>query len=305
MLLVAVPTSWLGVALAWALAHPSSPQPSSAVRVLATTLGASVLGLAVLAWAGRGDRRQPVSPTDLWRFVAALAGGWTAAEAVHVAMTAAEVRGASVASLSWADLTRYTHEVAAGRVDLATLALTAVVTVVAAVAYRRGASWSVVPVAAIAAITLVARPVSGHMAQQVLGSLLDAAHVLAAALWFGCLAAMALALDSRGAWALWLPRYSRLALWCVGVLAVTGVVDALVRLGDVSALVTTGYGRIALAKVVALAVLLLLAWWWRRTWVPAASAHRGAADASLTRAIGEVVLMAVAFGLAAALATTG
>jgi putative copper resistance protein D len=90
----------------------------------------------------------------------------------------------------------------------------------------------------------------------------------------------------------------------VCLLTLTGVVDAAVRLGGVSALTDTGYGRIVVAKAVMLAALLALGWWWRRTWVGRAAAHRMRADDSLRRATVEVVAMAVAFGLAAALATT-
>ncbi|RZL62905.1 MAG: copper resistance protein CopD, partial [Rhodococcus sp. (in: high G+C Gram-positive bacteria)] len=64
------------------------------------------------------------------------------------------------------------------------------------------------------------------------------------------------------------------------------------------------YGRVILAKIVAIAMLVALGWWWRRTWVVASAAHRMSSDGSLRRAIGEVVFMAIAFGLAAALATT-
>jgi putative copper resistance protein D len=72
----------------------------------------------------------------------------------------------------------------------------------------------------------------------------------------------------------------------------------------VGALVDTGYGRIVLAKTAALLALGALGWWWRRTWVPAAGAHRMQAEDSLRRAVLEALAMAVAFGLAAALATT-
>ncbi|WP_238071928.1 CopD family protein, partial [Rhodococcus zopfii] len=141
-------------------------------------------------------------------------------------------------------------------------------------------------------------------AQQPLGSLLDAVHVLAAGLWVGVLVALALTVRSRGAWARLLPRYSTLAVWCVVALVATGVIDAAVRLGSVSALVDTGYGRIVLAKAVLLAGLVGVASWWRRTWVPAAAAHRATAEVSLRNAVLEVCASSVAFGLAAALATT-
>ncbi len=129
-------------------------------------------------------------------------------------------------------------------------------TLIAAVAYRRSLPWPAAPVLALTGLALIARPIGGHMSQQTLGSLLDAAHVLAAATWFGMLTALALTARSRGAWASLLPRYSTIAWRCVWVLAATGLINAAVRLGGIAPLVTTGYGRVVLAKVVALAGLL-------------------------------------------------
>jgi putative copper resistance protein D len=156
----------------------------------------------------------------------------------------------------------------------------------------------------LAALALVARPITGHMSQQAFGSVLGAAHALAAAVWFGLLAALAMTIRTRGEWADALPRYSEWAMRCVVVLTVSGVINSAVRLRSVTPLFDTGYGRIILAKVVVLALLVALAWWWRRTWVRQASNHRLTAEDSLQRATIEVVAMAVAFGLAATLATT-
>ncbi|MDJ0481945.1 CopD family protein, partial [Rhodococcus pyridinivorans] len=129
--------------------------------------------------------------------------------------------------------------------------------------------------------------------------------VLAAAVWFGVLVALAVTVRGRGAWAELLPRYSQLALRCVVALVITGVVDAAVRLGSVSALLGTGYGRVVLAKAIVLCALLGLAWNWRRNWLPAAASHRLPEEESLRNAVLEVCAMSVALGLAAGLATTG
>ncbi|MFD4180850.1 CopD family protein [Rhodococcus sp. NPDC058514] len=303
-LLLAAPAGLAGVGLAWLLAAPAGPDPSSLIRVLAVLLGSAVLGLAALEWLQRSDRRPVIPRAELWRPVAALAGAWTLAEVALVVAAAAETTETGAGALSSTTFGRFLGDISAGQIGAATVACTAAIAVIAALAFRRHADWPVTPVAVLAAVALAARPVTGHMATQVLGSLLGAAHALAAALWLGPLVAMALLLRARGAWATLLPRYSDLAWRCVAVLAVTGVIDAAVRLGGPGALVGTGYGRIVLAKAAALLALGALGWWWRRTWVPAAGAHRVQADDSLRRAVLEVLAMAVAFGLAAALATT-
>ncbi|MFD4369584.1 CopD family protein [Rhodococcus sp. NPDC058521] len=300
-LLLAVPTALLGVGIAWVLADSVGP---ALVRVLTLSLGSVVLGLGVLSWMSRDDRRPVMSAATLWRGAAGLGGLWALSEAVLFTMTAADVENVEVSRMSGVQFTEFLTDATPGRVGAAAVVCTVAVTAMSAYGFRYGRDLPVVPLIALSAVALVLRPVTGHMSQQVLGSALDAAHALAAATWMGVLAAMALVLNSRGAWATWLPRYSALAWRCVWVLSITGVIDTAVKLGSVVAFYETGYGRIVLAKTLALATLLGLGWWWRRTWVKDAAAHRVSADASLTRAVIEVVAMGVPFGLAAALATT-
>jgi putative copper resistance protein D len=142
------------------------------------------------------------------------------------------------------------------------------------------------------------------MSQQPFGSVLAAVHALAASAWFGLLIALALVVRTRGEWAVALPRYSAVALPLIAAVAVTGIVNGLVRLHGITPFVTTGYGRILLAKTIVLIGLLGLGWWWRRSWVPQATNHRMRAEESLRRAVIEVVVMGIAFGLAATLAVT-
>ncbi|MFD4294683.1 CopD family protein [Rhodococcus sp. NPDC058532] len=297
--LVAAPA---GVALAWLLATPDGPDPAAAVRALSDLLGSTVLGLCVLSWLQRDDRRPAVPHARLWRPLSVTAAAWAATELILLVAAASEV---AVGALTPAAFGRFIGGISVGQVGAATVLCAAAVAVAAALGHRSDSTRSVTPVAAVAAVALLARPVTGHMSAQVLGSALVAAHVLAAALWFGPLVAMAWLLRGRSPWATLLPRYSTLAWKCVAVLAVTGIVDGAVALGGPGALVDTGYGRILLAKAVALAGLAALGWWWRRTWVPAAATHRATERESLRRSTIEVVALAVVFGLAAGLATTG
>ena len=289
-----------GVACGWMLA---TPEASSWVRALSVGTGSTVLGIAVLAAMIRGERRPGIEPDDVWRAIAALSGAWLALESVQLVREAASAVAVPVGDLRAGLFAEYLATAGSGRVEAAAWVCVAACGIVAVVAYRRSASWSTAPVLVFAALALIARPATGHMAQQTLGSLLNAAHVLAAAVWFGVLAALALLVRRRGTWAQLLPRYSALALRCVAILAATGVIDAAVRIGSLSGLFGTGYGRIVLAKTAVLVALLVLAWTWRRTWVPDAVSHRVTAEESLRNAVVEVCGIAVVFGLAAALAT--
>ena len=131
-------------------------------------------------------------------------------------------------------------------------------------------------------------------------------HLLAAALWVGGLGAiLALAAgrdrERAAALAVAVPRFSRLALICWVVLAVSGVVNAVVRL-PTTELLTSTYGLLVLGKVAALVGLGLFgAAHRKRTVGPAA---RGDAGPLLRLAALEVLLMLATIGLAVGLSRT-
>ena len=305
-MLLAVPTTWLGVSLAWALASPAQPAPAGIVRSLADGIGSVVLGLAALDWlvGSSAGRRRSLPRSALWRPIAYGAAVWAFAEAVLLLFVAADVGNGTVAKIGMRRFGEFVAHITAGQVGIATIACTVAIAGYAVFAFRRSPNASMAPPLAVAALALTFRPITGHMSQQTLGPILGAVHALAAAIWFGALAAMAMMVRSRGGWADLLPRYSEWAWRCVAVLAVTGVINAAVRLDGIGPVFGTGYGRIVLAKSVVLALLMLLGWWWRRTWVREAAGHRMTADDSFRRAFVEIAAMGVAFGLAAALATT-
>lgn len=128
-------------------------------------------------------------------------------------------------------------------------------------------------------------------------------HGLAVSLWVGGLVAVLATAAAHGpdrdtALATAVPRFSRFALVCWVVLALTGIVNALVRI-PLGALFTTGYGALLLLKAAALVVLGTLGALHRRRTVAAAAAGRPGA---LLRLGGvEVLLMLATIGLAVAL----
>ncbi|MBO0854386.1 MAG: CopD family protein [Nocardia sp.] len=296
-LTLVVPAALAGVAVAWALTAPDAVQAEAPVRALADGLGATVLGLAVLP---RLHARIPPA----WRLLAVFGGLWAATEFMLLSIEAAEVVGVRPTRLRTGDFGHYLAHISAGQIGIGVMIGTVAVTVYAALAHHQPDRATPDPVVVFAAVTLELRPITGHMSQQLLGSVLAAVHVLAASVWFGLLLAMALVLRGRGEWAAILPRYSRWALPAVAAVTGTGIVNGLVHIGDLAALLNTGYGRILLAKAVMVTALIALGRWWRGHWVPAAAAHRMPAASSLRRALIELIVMAVVFGLAAALSVT-
>jgi putative copper resistance protein D len=129
----------------------------------------------------------------------------------------------------------------------------------------------------------------------------EAAHVLAASAWLGGLLPLWLALDgtSPGRVA---RRFSLWALLAVAVIVASGLEQATVLIGSLSALFGTPYGRIALLKTGLLLVLLLVAGLNRFVFTPAldrAPADRRRLRASLAV---EIMLGLCLISAAAALA---
>jgi copper transport protein len=151
---------------------------------------------------------------------------------------------------------------------------------------RSRAAWALVA----PALVLVATPgLAGHAATQDPTALLlpvDFIHVAAMSLWLGGLAALLLAVpratgtlaegERSALLAAVLVRFSAVALACVAALAVTGVVQAIVELGDVEALVHTGFGRAILVKVGLLLLLAFAGYMNRSRFMPAVAAAAAA-----------------------------
>ncbi|WP_370517469.1 cytochrome c oxidase assembly protein [Pseudactinotalea sp. HY160] len=95
-------------------------------------------------------------------------------------------------------------------------------------------------------------------------------------------------------------RFSTIAAWCYVGVAVSGIANAVLRLGDLSGLGTT-YGSLLIAKIVAFGLLGFAGAWHRRSTI-AALAERPRAFWRL--AGGELFVMAAAMGLAVVLAST-
>jgi putative copper resistance protein D len=294
-LLGAVPAVLLGLLLAWVLARPAGPETESIAGAVALIAGMTVLGLSTLRFLG-GDTLTP----SVLRLVSALAAVWAVSLLISAWLGAAKRIGLSPQEVGINDFFRVSGTTAA----LIAAVCALIVALLCAVWIRYPSFIAGEAVAALAALGLVIGPVTGHLGQQTGGAVLIAVHVLAASWWCGSLAALALTVRGRKGWATSLPMFSRYAQWLVLALIVSGVIAAVLELDSISDVWSTGYGRILIAKSVGMVLLLAVAVDQRRRWVPVAEGHRMAEDASLRRAVFEVVLMAVVIGLAAGLGTT-
>jgi copper transport protein len=120
---------------------------------------------------------------------------------------------------------------------------------------------------------------TGHtrtMSPAVVGSLADAAHAFAGAVWFGGLLVVIGVVRTRRAdgddvgAADAVRKFSGLALWSVAVVSVAGGIMAWIEIGgSVHALTSTTYGRLLMVKVGLVVVVVCLAAWNRQRLVPA------------------------------------
>jgi copper transport protein len=117
-------------------------------------------------------------------------------------------------------------------------------------------------------------------------------HLVATGVWLGGLVALLLTLRRASVDALTevVPRFSRIAFTSVTVLAVTGLYQSWRGLGSLAALTGTSYGRLLLAKLVAVTALLLAAGysrrWTARLAAPAAAAARTAVPERVAQPVG-------------------
>ncbi len=120
--------------------------------------------------------------------------------------------------------------------------------------------------ALLAFVAVLAGGALGHAAavSSALAIPLRAVHMAAAAVWLGGLITLSSMLRSGPARLPQLRAVSTAALWSFGVIAVTGLSQALVLLGSPAALLQTGYGRVVLVKATGLIALAAFGYRHRR-----------------------------------------
>jgi putative copper resistance protein D len=238
---------------------------------------------------------------------------WLLAVVAEAVLTVSEILGAPPGQVLDPTLLRsFLGQTSDGRALLVQAVLVVVVCVLARTATTTRA---VALGCVVALVALVPPALTGHAAstgshELAVASL--AVHVLAASVWVGGLAGLAWA-AAQGSDTLRhaVPRYSTVAGWCFVAVAVSGVVNAGVRLQGFTPLGTSAYGGLVLAKVAALTALGAFGWHHRRRGVPdvvaragTASGRRETARLFFTVAAAELVVMAATVGLAVGLSRT-
>lgn len=310
---LAVGVAFLASVLAGALADSALPTllGTSLTRSGMDVAGVACVGLTLLgvllplgASTLPGSALRDLTRTQLGtdRALVGAAGAWLVLVLLGIAFRTAAAFGRPVSALGAPELAAWSTQLAAGRGMVLTAGCAAVV-LGCGVARLRSPDAVQVRVPLIAALLGVITPaVTGHAGSapdHQLAVVTVAVHVGAAALWVGGLGAVVvLVARHRPLLEGVLRRFSRLAGFCLGAVAVTGLLNAQVRLESWSALLTTGYGSLVVAKTVLLVLLGCLGGVARR--------RLAAGTTPVLRWAGlEMLLMAVTLGLAAALTQTG
>ena len=272
----------------------------STLSTLAASAAVGLLGLAAFLAPERTRTQRRVTAT---RYAGHAATAWAAAALLEVVLTFADLAGTPLTSAGlFGQLLSFVWTLETTRVMLVSALVAVVVAIGARMATRRA------PMAWLALFTLVAVVVlalTGHAAGS--ASHEDAVnalgvHLLGVVVWTGGLIALVVmrpALEQD--LGVTVSRYSTVAAWCFAAVTLTGIQQAWIRVGSLSAF-ATAYGVVVALKAVALVSLGVLGWLHRRNLATRLAADPGDGRAFARLAVGDLVLMGAATGLAAVLA---
>jgi copper transport protein len=272
------------------------------------------LALILVAVGGAFFLAFVVDPRELrpaWHWTAlAVAGVLLALDSIAwIALTGVKAAGFGLGELFRWSLSQDVVETGFGRAWAIRALLGVALAVVAVVAHRRRSAPATLLLFLGSAIA-VTPALSGHARLEgALGILSDAVHVLAAGVWAGGLAFLALVLVEAGGgrWSLAataVPRFSLLAVASVIALAATGLVSGFLEVRSLDVLWNTTYGQLLLAKAALLVPLVALGAYNNRVSVPRLRAAAPAAPArrAFARVVGlELALLLVVVGVTTAL----
>ncbi len=233
------------------------------------------------------------------------AGAWAVCAALLVPLTISDVSGQPItAHLNPATLWSLANLINISTTWRWTALLAAVVTVASVPVLR----WSWTPLLLAGSLaTLLPLGLTGHSSA---GGSHDLAtnslliHLVAGSIWAGGLLALLTHVLRGGQHSdLASRRFSAIALWCFVAMAVSGIVNALLRILP-SDLLTTNYGRLVVVKFVALCLLGVVGWRQRRTGVVALQTDPSSPGSLIRLALIEALLFGLTFGVAVGLGRT-
>lgn len=241
-----------------------------------------------------------------FRVATAAAFVWAIAGAVGVVFTFADAAGLPVSSAGFGDqLMGSVWSIETLRVGLLSTLAAVIVASVAAVSRSRGVAVALTAVSALGLLVLGLAGHAGGSADHETAVNAIAAHLLSAAVWVGGLLALVVLKGHLGdALGVVARRYSSVALWCFVTLGVSGVMSATTRLGTWADL-GTPYGVLILVKVLAFTALGVAGVWHRRVTldrIDDSGPGRARGRLFVRLAVAETLVMALAFGVATALA---
>lgn len=272
----------------------------------ALTVGLLVLAATVLP-PGRGESSRQLAGVRAVAVRAAGASGsvWVLAGTTVLVLAYADIAGTSPLALGTGEqVLFFAAELDLGRAYAASILLAGLVTTGSWLATRTTTAGllALVALAALLPLSLVGHSATPANHEAAVDTL--AAHLIGVTVWVGGLAGLALLRRRLGDQ---LPvaagRYSMLAGWCFGLVAVSGLVNAAVRV-DGWAVLSTSYGFLLIGKTAALVALGAAGWWQRRHVLTALDFSPGSGRLFGRLAGIELTVMAVAIGLAVALART-
>ena len=281
-----------GAAVRWSL--PAADAVSD--LALAVTVGALVLTVLAV----------PATSTAFaaaLRVAAVAAGAWTLSGLAVLVLTYASVSGTSPFAAEFgAELGQFVGSFELGRSLLLVVLLAAATTTVAAAStgWRGAVTATVLALAALLPLSLSGHSGGAEGHETAVTSL--ALHLLALAVWVGGLVTLVLVRRSLAPPELpaVLGRFSALALAAVGMLMLTGVLNAATRLDGLADL-ESRYGALIVVKTVLLLVLAGVGWWHRRRSLPLLGRRAGA---FWRLVLAEVAVMATTVGVAVGLSST-
>jgi putative copper resistance protein D len=307
---VAVVAVLAGALVTGAAAAPVLGDPGPLVRwgalvarVIHDLAAAATVGLLVLAAFLAPETTRTNRRVSATRLASATAALWALAGLVGVLLTFAQLAGVPLSAPGYLDqFVSFAWELEVTRVAIISLGLAAVVAAGAAVASSRSAmAW----LAGLSVFAVLPLALAGHAAgaanhDTAVNTL--AVHLVGVTLWLGGLLALAVMRAQLGSdLGATVQRYSTIALWSFVAVAMSGVLNAGLRLGGLDGL-ATAYGLLVVAKVLALVGLGYAGWRHRR-----ALTGRLLNEAAGVRDFGrlvlaELALMGLAVGVAVALA---